>query len=196
MLAETAEGKYCLGPRSLLQFQGLGYNEGSRMVVNLVRECRPRVAISIWLALVERPMRLRSVPRAKGFTLVELLVVIAIIGILVALLLPACRRRGKRPTGCSAAAISSSSDWRSLTTKVHTLFCHSGRSANHPSGMVLGTTRGLYCYCPLSRSRPRTTCGILTFAPWMDRIRRPPACRSTCICVRATAPRGAGSAPN
>jgi len=34
-------------------------------------------------------MRLRSVPRAKGFTLVELLVVIAIIGILVALLLPA-----------------------------------------------------------------------------------------------------------
>ena len=52
----------------------------------------------------------------RGFTLVELLVVIAIIGILVALLLPAVKRHGKQPGGCSARTISSSWRWRATTS--------------------------------------------------------------------------------
>ena len=42
---------------------------------------------------------MRSSKSVRGFTLVELLVVIAIIGILISLLLPAGRRRGKPPAG-------------------------------------------------------------------------------------------------
>ena len=45
----------------------------------------------------------RHRPSRHGFTLIELLVVIAIIAILIALLVPLCRRCANRPPACSAS---------------------------------------------------------------------------------------------